>query len=60
MSDEYYDITIIGGGPIGIFAAAYAKMRQAKVQVIESLDQLVVKFPHFSQQKKFMIFQVIL
>ncbi|MFT8447477.1 MAG: NAD(P)/FAD-dependent oxidoreductase [Liquorilactobacillus nagelii] len=40
MSDEYYDITIIGGGPIGIFAAAYAKMRQAKVQVIESLDQL--------------------
>ncbi|KRM06939.1 thioredoxin reductase [Liquorilactobacillus ghanensis DSM 18630] len=40
MSDKYYDITIIGGGPVGVFAAAYAKMRQAKVQVIESLDQL--------------------
>ncbi|WP_281164343.1 NAD(P)/FAD-dependent oxidoreductase [Liquorilactobacillus sicerae] len=40
MSFEVYDLIIIGGGPVGIFAATYAKMRQAKVQVIESLDQL--------------------
>lgn len=40
MSCEVYDLIIIGGGPVGIFAATYAKMRQAKVQVIESLDQL--------------------
>jgi thioredoxin reductase (NADPH) len=40
MSTEVYDLIIIGGGPIGIFAATYAKMRQAKVQLIESLNQL--------------------
>lgn len=39
-NENYYDITIIGGGPIGIFAATYARMRQAKTQLIESLDQL--------------------
>ncbi|MBZ2406768.1 NAD(P)/FAD-dependent oxidoreductase [Liquorilactobacillus hordei] len=39
-NENYYDITIIGGGPIGIFAATYARMRQAKIQLIESLDQL--------------------
>lgn len=37
---EYYDITIIGGGPVGMFAATYARMRLAKTQIIESLDQL--------------------
>lgn len=40
MSQEYYDITIIGGGPVGMFAATYARMRLAKVQIIESLGQL--------------------
>lgn len=37
---EIYDITIIGGGPVGLFAAFYAHMRQAKVQIIDSLPQL--------------------
>ena len=27
---EYYDLTIIGGGPVGMFAATYARMRLAK------------------------------
>lgn len=35
-----YDVTIIGGGPIGLFAAFYGGMRQLKVKVIESLPQL--------------------
>lgn len=39
-NENYYDITIIGGGPVGIFAATYSCMRQAKTQVIESLNQL--------------------
>ena len=25
---EYYDLTIIGGGPVGMFAATYARMRR--------------------------------
>ncbi len=40
MTKEIYDITIIGGGPAGIFAAFYAGMRQAKTKIIESLPQL--------------------
>jgi len=34
------DITIIGGGPVGMFTAFYGGMRQAKVKIIESLPQL--------------------
>lgn len=37
---EIYDITIIGGGPVGLFTAFYAGMRQATVKIIESLPQL--------------------
>ncbi|MEK4028244.1 MULTISPECIES: NAD(P)/FAD-dependent oxidoreductase [Bacillaceae] len=37
---EIFDITIIGGGPVGLFTAFYAGMRQASVKVIESLPQL--------------------
>ncbi|MCT3030180.1 NAD(P)/FAD-dependent oxidoreductase [Pediococcus parvulus] len=39
MSD-IYDITIIGGGPAGMFAGFYSGLRTAKVQIIESLSQL--------------------
>ncbi|PID21782.1 ferredoxin--NADP(+) reductase [Sporosarcina sp. P3] len=35
-----YDITIIGGGPVGLFTAFYAGMREMSVNVIESLPQL--------------------
>ncbi|MGO4888942.1 NAD(P)/FAD-dependent oxidoreductase [Anaerobacillus sp. MEB173] len=35
-----YDITIIGGGPAGIFTAFYGGMRQAKVKIIEAMPQL--------------------
>lgn len=34
------DITIIGGGPTGLFAAFYAGMRNASVKVIDSMPQL--------------------
>ena len=37
---EVVDITIIGGGPVGLFTAFYAGMRQASVKIIESLPQL--------------------
>ena len=35
-----YDIIVIGGGPVGIFAAYYAALRNLKVQLIESLGKL--------------------
>ncbi|MCH5586631.1 NAD(P)/FAD-dependent oxidoreductase [Shimazuella sp. AN120528] len=38
--NEIYDVTVIGGGPVGLFTAFYAGMRKAKVKIIESLPQL--------------------
>lgn len=41
MTDNsFYDITIIGGGPAGMFAGFYAGLRNAKTQLIESLAEL--------------------
>lgn len=41
MSDkEIIDITIIGGGPVGLFAAFYTGLRGMTVKVIESLSEL--------------------
>ena len=37
---QLYDITIIGGGPVGLFTAFYAHLRQAKVKIIDSMPQL--------------------
>ncbi|HBZ08784.1 MULTISPECIES: NAD(P)/FAD-dependent oxidoreductase [Siminovitchia] len=38
--EEVFDLTIIGGGPAGLFTAFYAGMRQMSVKIIESLPQL--------------------
>jgi len=40
MPQEIRDITIIGGGPTGIFALFYAGMRGATAQVVDALPEL--------------------
>ena len=40
MSHEIRDITIIGGGPTGIFALFYAGMRKATAQIVDALPEL--------------------
>ncbi len=40
MSDTTYDITILGGGPVGLAASYYAGHREASVCIVESLEQL--------------------
>ena len=40
MDNEIVDITIIGGGPTGLFASFYAGMREMSVKIIDSLPQL--------------------
>ncbi|KRK79871.1 NAD(P)/FAD-dependent oxidoreductase [Companilactobacillus nodensis] len=40
MNKQTYDITIIGGGPAGIYAAYYARLRKLNVALIESLPKL--------------------
>jgi thioredoxin reductase (NADPH) len=39
-AQDIYDITIIGGGPSGLFAAFYAGLRDTRVKIIDSLPQL--------------------
>src|ERR1700712_3538027 len=34
------DITIIGGGPVGIFALFYAGMRNTSAQIVDALTEL--------------------
>jgi thioredoxin reductase (NADPH) len=40
MSEEIRDITIIGGGPTGLFALFYAGMRGATAQIVDALPEL--------------------
>ena len=40
MTHDMKDITIIGGGPTGIFALFYAGMRGASAQIIDALPEL--------------------
>lgn len=47
--DEIFDLTIVGAGPTGIFAAFYAGLRGMKTKIIEALPepggQLAVLYP---------------
>ena len=36
---ELRDISIIGGGPTGLFAAFYAGMRGASAQIVDALER---------------------
>ncbi len=40
MTEDIRDITIIGGGPTGLFAAFYAGMRGTSVRIVDSLPEL--------------------
>lgn len=40
MTETIHDITIIGGGPVGLWAAFYAGLRGMSVNIIESLSEL--------------------
>jgi thioredoxin reductase len=39
-ANDIHDLTIIGGGPVGLFGAFYAGMRQLKTKIIDSLPEL--------------------
>ena len=40
VDGDIYDLTIVGGGPTGLFGAFYAGLRQMKTKIIDSLPQL--------------------
>jgi len=39
LAEDVYDLTIIGAGPSGLFAAFYAGLRQMKTKIIDALEQ---------------------
>ena len=40
MDTDLYDVTIIGGGPVGLYAAYYAGFRSLGTKIVDSLDIL--------------------
>jgi thioredoxin reductase len=40
MNADLYDVTIIGGGPAGLYAAYCAGFRMLRTKIVESLDAL--------------------
>lgn len=40
LDEKVYDITVIGGGPTGLFTAFYAGIRNASTKIIDSLPEL--------------------
>ena len=40
QNDELFDVTIIGGGPAGLYGAFYAGLRQMKTKIVDSLPEL--------------------
>lgn len=40
MTNVIYDMTIVGGGPAGLFASFYAGLRDCKTVIIESTNEL--------------------
>jgi thioredoxin reductase len=48
---KLYDVTIIGGGPIGLFTAFYCGMREMETKIIEFLPYLGGKVSYFYPEK---------
>ncbi len=40
MSEKINDMLIVGGGPVGLYAAFYAGMRRMSVKIVDSLEEL--------------------
>ncbi|MBD2844848.1 NAD(P)/FAD-dependent oxidoreductase [Paenibacillus sp. IB182496] len=47
---ELYDLTIVGGGPAGLYAAFYAGMRDMKVKLIEGKEVLGGFLHHYAEK----------
>lgn len=50
MSEDLYDLTIIGGGPAGMYAAFYAGMRAMRVKLIEAKGELGGFLHHYGEK----------
>ncbi|MBC1723349.1 NAD(P)/FAD-dependent oxidoreductase [Listeria seeligeri] len=51
MSNELYDVTIIGAGPVGLFAAFYSGLRSMKTKIIDAEPAVGGKVRYFFPEK---------
>lgn len=51
MPNEVYDVTIIGGGPIGLFSAFYSGLRSMKTKIIDAEPAVGGKVRYFFPEK---------
>ncbi|EAC3821036.1 NAD(P)/FAD-dependent oxidoreductase [Listeria monocytogenes] len=51
MPHEVYDVTIIGGGPIGLFSAFYSGLRSMKTKIIDAEPAVGGKIRYFFPEK---------
>lgn len=51
MSKELFDLTIIGGGPVGLFASFYSGLRAMKTKIIEAEPDVGGKVRYFYPEK---------
>lgn len=42
--EELFDVTVIGGGPAGLYSAFYSGLREMKTKIIEFQPQLGGKY----------------
>ena len=49
--NEEVDLTIIGAGPVGMFAGFYAGLRELKVAIVESLPDVGGQVTNFYPKK---------
>jgi thioredoxin reductase (NADPH) len=50
--NDLYDVTIVGGGPAGLYTAFYSGMRALKTKIIEARYELGGLITHFYPEKK--------
>jgi ferredoxin/flavodoxin---NADP+ reductase len=52
IEDKMYDVTIIGGGPVGLYTAFYSGMRNLKTKIIDAQTVLGGKVSFFYPEKR--------
>lgn len=58
MIREIFDVTVIGGGPVGLFAAFYCGLRQMKLKLLKQQMNLVDNLLCYILKNQFTTYQV--
>ena len=56
---ELYDITIVGGGPVGLFAAFYAHLRKPRLKSLIPCLNRADSQPFSIQRRRFWMYRAL-